>query len=151
MYYLIEGVNPVPWQAPKLGMGRKGGRQYPMSYPVDEMIVYKAAIKEYIEQKYAMEGPPVVRENMLVCFWYWRSLNFGGQRRNRCDVTNLNKCLEDALQDVLFGNDRDNRIVLGVMMRQEPSIEPHIVIQVEPIDAVPAALRPPATLLPLSG
>jgi Holliday junction resolvase RusA-like endonuclease len=151
MYYLIEGINAVPWQAPKLGIGRKAGRQYPMSYPVDEMIVYKEAIKEYLYLKYPQNGPLIARENLLVSFWYWRSLNFGGQRRNRCDVTNLNKCLEDALQGVLFNNDRDNRIVLGVMMRQDRDIEPHIVIQVEPIDVVPPVLRPPATLLPLDG
>ena len=117
-YYVIDGVNPEQWQAPKLGIGRrKGGGQYPMAYPVDQMIVYQHTIKEVLEMKYRGIGPLIQARPLMCTFWYWRSLNFGGQSRKRADVTNMNKCLEDALQGVLFPNDRvglhPNEITIG--------------------------------------
>lgn len=146
-YYVIDGVNPEQWQAPKLGIGRrKGGGQYPMAYPVDQMIVYQHTIKEVLETKYRGIGPLIQARPLMCTFWYWRSLNFGGQSRKRADVTNMNKCLEDALQGVLFPNDRDNRIVIGISVAQEKDITPRIVIRVEPVDELPTWLVAPPTL-----
>lgn len=130
-YYTIHGINPMPWKSPSLGMGRGKGKPYPTSYPNTEMLVYQNAIKDYMVEYYhpaPHEGPLELR------IWYWRSLNYGGQRRQVCDVTNMNKALEDALQGVLFANDTQNKIVSGTSVIQAKDVVPQILIGIGPFD-----------------
>ena len=51
--------------------------------------------------------------------YYWRST----ERGHPADVTNLNKSTEDALQGLLFANDRINRRVTGEIMEQHRHVE----------------------------
>jgi Holliday junction resolvase RusA-like endonuclease len=141
-HYVVHDINPCPWMAPKLGVARSRGGVYPVAYPTDEMKVYKAAVQDYFAEQYPTV-PVFVDAPLYITIWYWRSLNFGGQRRNRCDVTNLNKCLEDALQGVLYANDRHNRIVAGVMVEQAPHIAPKMIIRVQDGSEIPEYFTPP--------
>lgn len=126
---VIEGVNPYPWRAPKNSTMRRGGKIIPTSYPDPEMVIYQEAVKEFIRDEYPrLELIPPGEHGLHVTFSYWRSLNYGGQRRNPVDVTNLNKALEDALQGLLYDNDRFNRTVTGNMVVQARDIEPLIMI-----------------------
>jgi Holliday junction resolvase RusA-like endonuclease len=143
-YFIIDGINPLPWMAPKLGVARSRAGHYPVAYPAAEMTVYQESIKDYMRERYPDQALST-GENFIT-FWYWRSLNFGGQRRQRCDATNLNKCLEDALQGILYENDKRNRVVVGVIVSQERDIEPRIVIRLEPITALPPQYEPPLVL-----
>ncbi len=137
---VIDCLNPQPWKGPKLGTVRKGGKIVPVSYPNDEIIIYQEAVKEYIRDEYPDLEQIVPGDfGLRVTFWFWRSLNYGGQRRNPADATNLQKALEDALQGILYDNDRFNRTVSSHIVMQGRDIEPLIMITAEPYEADPFA------------
>lgn len=136
----IEGLNPMPWQSPRLGTIRKGGKIVPTSRPSDEVVVYQEAVKEAVMDRYPnLELIDHGLHGLVITFWFWRSLNFGGQIRRAADATNMQKCLEDALQGVVYVNDRFNRTVTSHVVAQERDIEPLILISVERYDRDPFA------------
>ena len=51
---------------------------------------------------------------------------------NYADSTNLQKSTEDALQGLLYGNDRETRYVSSEIVDQGPDVHPCIVVHLEP-------------------
>lgn len=113
-------VNPEPWETGGLSIHRKGGKTYPMMVPSGQLVAYKEAVREELEG----EAPLPWREFQLT-FYFWRKLESSltvekGRKvtRHQVDATNMQKALEDALQGVLFGNDRDVRRIESVIVEQ---------------------------------
>lgn len=130
---VIEGVNPQPWKSPSAGTKRFGGKVVAYTYPNPEVVLYQEAVKEYVADEYPALVPVEPGEHgLLVTFWFWRSLNYGGQRRQRCDTTNLVKATEDALQGLLYTNDKHNRTVTGHIVAQDARVEPLIMVTAMP-------------------
>lgn len=130
---VIEGVNPFPWKAPSNSTMRRGGKVIPTSFPNPEVVLYQEAVREYVQDEYPnLEVIEPGEHGLHVTFWFWRSLNFGGQRRMPADATNLMKSLEDALQGLLYANDRYNRTVTSHVVVQAKDIEPLIMIVAMP-------------------
>jgi hypothetical protein len=96
------------------------------------LVVYQEALREYMMETYPdleiIEPGP---HGLKVAFFFWRSLNYGGQRRNPADATNLTKATEDALQGLVYLNDRANRSVCGNVVAQARDIEPLIIVSIE--------------------
>lgn len=122
--FLVEGINPEPWTI-KTGGGRV--------YSPEAVRSYKAAIRETVEDalKERKSSLPYFSADtpLAVHFYFWRQLDtaFTGAKSKRArahhaDVTNLVKSTEDALQGVLYENDRDNRIVRGQLMDMGPDV-----------------------------
>lgn len=117
--YVLHGVNPTPWMASL--SSRVGGKT--RHYKPAELEAYQSAIRD------ALDGAPQVPWAMFaIDFYFWRSA--GTTHDHQADATNLQKSTEDALQGVLFNNDRDVRRVQSTIVKQGPSVVPLIVIEI---------------------
>lgn len=131
---VIEGINPEPWMAPDLTTLRRGGRTIPAATKKEALRSYQMAVKESVEAAYD-DGPITAGTNIWLRFYFWRQLELepvGDQgrmrRRRRVDATNLQKSLEDALQGVLYENDRDVVWPMSFIIAQDHDVTPRIVI-----------------------
>ncbi len=121
--YIIEGINPQPWSVSIRG---KNGA----------LDAYQNAVKEELAD-YDIEPWPVGVPVKLY-FEFWRQLESvvdADRRRHRnqyADATNLQKALEDALQGVLFTNDRYVPDIHTRIKAQGADVEPKIVIRISP-------------------
>ena len=103
-------INPVPWKAPTLGTKRYGGRTVPTASPSAEMGAYQEAIREAWEPLWDRE--PITGPVRLM--WEFRRqlvqyrANGGTGRlvtKKACDLSNVVKASEDAIQPWLIKND----------------------------------------------
>lgn len=123
---LIEGINPEPWTAPEIGRGRV--------FKKETLRTYQNAVKECIESEF--EGcVPAFDKGVRLAekFYFWRQLDMaeiGGRNRRRkeADATNMQKALEDALQGVVFPNDRAVIDVQSRIVEVGVDVEPRILI-----------------------
>jgi Holliday junction resolvase RusA-like endonuclease len=96
-----------------------------------QLDAYKEAVREELGEQELQEGQHILH----LYFWRVRSEYTTPQarthRKHEADVTNLQKATEDALQGVLFANDRDVREVHSYLIDQGPETEPGIVIGLE--------------------
>lgn len=128
-FYLVEGINPVPWTAPSFSV--RGGK--PTAYKSEELRAYQEAFAEEFKAQNP-EAPYIEDTPMELAFCFWRRLDSyelgDGQKSSdhRADATNLQKSTEDALQGVLFKNDRDVQAVSSKIIAQGPSIEPAVLV-----------------------
>ena len=122
--YWVTGINPEPWTT-----GTAYRRGHGMGIAKDgKLKAYQEGVREEFEYQ---NGHAMMHEGLLaVKFYFWRSTGYG----NRADATNLLKATEDALQDILYKNDRDNHEVRSVIMEQEPDTLPCILIEVSPFE-----------------
>lgn len=135
-WYVIRGVNPIPWTAPEVSVGRKkGGGFYPQVYSSAELKNYQEAIKEEILGNYP--DAPIIEDEIGLTFYFWRQIAVGltgsgkRSRTHDADATNLQKSTEDALQGVLFKNDRQVVHAESWIMAQTDATEPLIVVGID--------------------
>jgi Endodeoxyribonuclease RusA len=140
---VVTGINPIPWKAPEMAMGVKGGKRVPRFYKDKALDVYQHALRECIEEAYPARPIFAPGATLSIYFAFWRVLDGGviNDRRRRgrwADATNLQKSTEDSLQNCLFDNDRHNVLITTRVVQQEPDIEPMIYIRVS--DVIPSEL-----------
>lgn len=143
---LVAGINPEPWRSPNLGTVRRGGRVTPAAYKDENLRAYQMGVAEAVDSTLAELGlakPYFPAGTLLtVHFEFWRQLDSydaGGKRRHvrhQADVTNMNKSTEDALQGILYANDRDNRRVTGELLGIGPDVEPGVHVIASPWQAL---------------
>lgn len=129
--FWVTGVNPQPWSVPR--GNRFGGR------PVksDVLHTYQQAVKEQIQGVWEF-GPFDSDVPIALSFAFWRQIEneqdaSGRWHRGKiADATNLQKALEDALQGVLFTNDRYVADVRSRIIEQSPFVEPRVGISIRP-------------------
>lgn len=135
-YFLAE-VNPEPWAIGDLSVGRRGGKVFPIVGRNNNLWFYQQAIKEELEDQAAdiwFEGPIELK------FFFWRAREeyktpqARGHRKHEADLTNLQKATEDALQGVLFKNDKDVKKCTSVLVRQDTDATPRVVIGIRNYD-----------------
>lgn len=127
--WFVLDVNPEPWAIGDLSVGRKGKSVFPKVGRNQQLWNYQQAIKEAI-------GKPDVwfDGNIELMFFFWRSRDeyqthqARTHRKHEADLTNLQKATEDALQDILFKNDKDVRVIHSVMMDQGADVHGKVVI-----------------------
>lgn len=129
MHWFILALNPDPWAIGPLGVGKKSGKFYPYVGRNNQLHDYQQAVKEELSEV-TVQLPP---GKYSLTFYFWRRLDeHEAGKKHQADATNLQKALEDALQGVLFDNDRDVRDVRSVIVEQSTTVEPCIVIKAEP-------------------
>lgn len=130
-WFVIE-VNPEPWAVGPLSVGRsKGGKVFPKIGRNEQMFHFQEAIKEEL-------GDPGVffegKVELRVYFWRrrdeYKTPQSRTHRKHEADATNMLKATEDALQGVLFKNDKDNNDVRAVIVEQGADVTPRIVIAI---------------------
>jgi len=117
MRIVIRGINPEPWA---IGTVNAWGKGRGTISPNLKLLNYQNAIREELINRLDSGGTvPVPLWAQDLYIMYFRST----ERGQPADVTNLNKATEDALQGILFGNDRINRKVTGEIIEQHPNVE----------------------------
>lgn len=145
MRLLVVGINPEPWTSPSLGTKRAGGRIVPTSFKDENLRSYQMAVHELVEEALAEQGimTPVYGKGVELGarFSFWRQLDRyhvseGRTRvRQQPDLTNLVKAFEDALQGLLYVNDRAIRESVGCLVDVGQDLEPAAMVEVHPLPA----------------
>lgn len=131
-YWLLFPINPEPWAVGPLSVGRRNGKVFPAMGQNAELRVYQDAIREIL----TADGVEMIRGDVEIDFYFNRStLSYranSGRRstKNRADLTNMQKALEDAFQGILIDNDRDNVRVQSCSVTDPPSEEGYSVAHV---------------------
>lgn len=131
-YWFVLDVNPEPWAIGDLSVGRRGGKVFPQVGRNQQLHNYKMAIKE------AIGSPDVWFERPIeLIFYFWRTREAyktpqaRTARKNEADTTNLQKATEDALQGILFKNDKDVTMVTSKMFEQNETTPGCVVIGIK--------------------
>lgn len=128
--YITIPLNPEPWAVGTLGLAYKGRKPYPTMAPNHQLVAFQEAVKEHLEGADRM----LPYTEVEVEFYFWRRLDqYKGPSgrtvtKSAADSTNLQKGLEDALQGVLFTNDRKVRSIRSTIMEQSRTTEPMILV-----------------------
>jgi Holliday junction resolvase RusA-like endonuclease len=131
----LAGINPVPWKAPSLGIGRAKGKPYPTAFKDAELDMYQQAVKAELELILKGEDFRMFTGAVDVQFFFWRLRDsYQGKTRRvvkqAADATNMQKALEDACQGILFKNDSQVRRITSTIVQQDQETVPAIGIRV---------------------
>lgn len=132
-WYILD-LQPEPWTAPSVSVGKKGGRAFPRVYQSAATKSYKEAVQEEL----AAQAPVIVDGLIALRFILYRALpvyvsDEGNRvRKHKPDVTNLQKLLEDACQGVLYANDKNVRDIHTTLMEMENDTKPKVIIGIAP-------------------
>jgi Holliday junction resolvase RusA-like endonuclease len=136
-WFLIEGINPEPWEAPQASVGRRKGGTFVQFHITETMRSYKEALQTNFRRLHPNAPPP--RDTPCeVRFFFWRLLvveertEHGKVRGHVADATNLQKATEDAFQGLLYTNDRLVVDVRSRIMEQGSETLPQILVAVRP-------------------
>lgn len=133
-WYSVAGINPEPWEAAQGAIGRRGGKAYIQFFKTTQLRNYQEAVaEEFKTQNQHWELWHLVETPLEVQFYFWRELSIGeGQKKqvraHVADATNLQKALEDALQGILYKNDRQIRSVSSTIVSQNADTTPFILV-----------------------
>jgi len=119
--YTFHGLNPEPWTPGSFSKVRKRA----MVFKDEKLRTYQLAIKADLE---AMDLDGVLEAGVVIHdlrFAFWRDTSHG----RPADATNLQKATEDALQGLLFADDRWVKSVRSVIVEQAPDVSPAVVVQ----------------------
>lgn len=131
---LLEGINPEPWAAPDIfrGRGVKNADLRAFQNAVNELVSLELHRREMRVPVFPKATP------LVVCFGFWRqqatSRSSSGRnvRSRAADATNMQKATEDALQKLIFDNDRHNLTVASHVIEQGDEVEPAVLVFIEP-------------------
>jgi Holliday junction resolvase RusA-like endonuclease len=127
--WFVLDVNPEPWAIGPVGYRRSGGKMSAYVGQNQQLNAYKEAIKESIGKQDMLTG------KVSITFFFWRNRaeyttpQSRSHRKHEADATNMQKATEDALQGILYGNDKDNMHVESYVVEQGPDVEGKVVIR----------------------
>lgn len=139
-------INPQPWTTPPFSPARVGGKMIVKAGRNEDNHMFKLAVQEELQRQGATM---ITAPYKKISFVFWRKLDqyedSAGRKRskNRADATNMQKLTEDALQGILFENDRDNFSVSSHVAEQTKDTVPGILIVCEWFDHHPDFEIPP--------
>ena len=113
-------------------VGRRKGGLYASISPHQGLVAYQSAVREQLE---AYEALP--EGQYSVTFYLWRQqatyISESNRRvqKHQADATNMQKALEDALQKMMFDNDRDVQDIRTRIVEQGPNVNPRVVIRLD--------------------
>lgn len=130
-WYILE-INPEPWAVGPIGYARRGGKMSAYVGRNAQLDAYKESVKEALAdvETRMLDG----KISLRLFFWRTRQDYETAQgrrhRKHEADTTNLQKATEDALQGILFENDKDVIDVHSSMVDQSPTAPGRVVIGV---------------------
>jgi Holliday junction resolvase RusA-like endonuclease len=151
-HWFVLDINAEPWAIGPLSIGyAKGGGKFPSVGQNAQLKAYQEAVAESVKRQFAGEMIPL-GEKVELEFYFWRNraeyttASQRAHRKHEADATNMQKATEDALQGILFANDRDVSSIRSVIVEQGPDVSPRIVIKFglyEPIgiDDLPGSVK----------
>lgn len=138
--YLLIDINPEPWAVGPVQPIRRGGKLAAYMGKNQQLAAFQDAVREAVRETWG-ELPPL-EGHMELELYLWRSRdeyttpNERRHRKHEADATNMLKATEDALQGVLFVNDRDNISVHAHIIQQGADVAGKILIVLRRVDPV---------------
>lgn len=129
-WFLIEGINPEPWQASEGSVGRRGKGLFVQFHKPGGLRDYQEALASEFKRRYP--GVVAASGTAELVFYFWREVNLESKAKV-ADATNLQKAAEDALQKVLYENDRQVKHARSYIVEQLADTEPMILIGIRPL------------------
>jgi Holliday junction resolvase RusA-like endonuclease len=140
-------INPEPWAIGPVSVGRgAGGKMYPVVGRNQQLNAYQQAVKEAMLEQSQVSHEPTKDVKWQLHFGFWRQRadyttpQARTHRKHEADVTNMQKATEDALQGILFTNDKDVKYVSSFEFEQSGITVPGIAIMAalleEPLNSV---------------
>lgn len=117
MIYVVHDLNPEPWTAGSFARMKNGKT---VVFKDEKVKAYQNALKDCLPDAKPTAKPVYLR------FAFWRNTTDG----KPADVTNLQKSTEDALQKVLFKNDRQVIAVSSTLVEQSPTAPSGVFIEI---------------------
>lgn len=145
MWYVLH-LNPEPWAVGPVGVARTSGKMRPFVGRNQQLAAYQEAVREAMpEHAQEIVGP------VSLSFFFWRHMaeyvtpQARTHRKHEADATNMQKALEDALQGVLYKNDRDVKHIESYIVDQGPEVIPLVIVEAkpytgDPLDDIPDSL-----------
>jgi len=133
--YVILDINPEPWAVGTTFTRRTAGKVVSGMAPNQKVKDYKSAVQEALKPQ--IQTPVFSADaEWEVELLFWRQIErwtVDGKVKtgNYADATNLQKSTEDALQGLLFGNDRSVKRISSHVVAQGLDVEPMIYIRVQ--------------------
>lgn len=144
--FTLCGVNPEPWTPGSISIGRKGKATFGTMVKDGALVAYQNAVREWFWLNVRLGDLPLT-DPVTLEFLFWRQrAQYEGPsgkmvRKSACDVTNLQKALEDALGEgrvgketrpgILFKNDKQVVDIHSVMVEQGYDTVPKIIIRIK--------------------
>lgn len=131
-------INPEPWRVGPVGYARRNGKMSAYVGRDQQLDAFKNAVAEEVREQWG--SLPMLAGQLRVDIYFWRNRpeyttpNQRLHRKHEADTTNLFKATEDALQGIVFKNDKDNIITQGAIMAQGANIPGQIVIRVTQLE-----------------
>jgi Holliday junction resolvase RusA-like endonuclease len=128
-WYILE-VNPEPWAIGPVGYARRNGKMSAYVGRNAQLDAYKESVKEAIEEL----DPLMLEGKIALRFFFWRhqaayeTVQARTHRKHEADVTNLQKATEDALQGILYKNDKDVVDIHSTMVDQSSTAPGRVVV-----------------------
>lgn len=140
-HWFVLDVNPEPWAVGPVGTGRRNGKVYAYVGRNDQLHHFKEAVKE------ALGKPDVWFDGKVeLQFYFWRRRDEYStpqartHRKHEADGTNMSKATEDALQGVLFKNDKDVNHAEWTIVEQGPDVTGRIAIGIRQGQETPSIM-----------
>lgn len=136
MQWFVLPVNPEPWALGPVGVARKGGHLRGYVGRNEQLANFKSAVQEALKHQLSPDYL-LITGRVRLQFFFWRNIaayttpQARTARKHEADVTNLQKATEDALQGLLFKNDKDTNDVRSVLFDQGPDVTGMIVVAIE--------------------
>ena len=137
MRWFYLNINPEPWAVGPVGTSRREGKMTAYVGRNQQLDAYKEAVKECLGDLLS-EHDALYTGQFTLKFYFWRNIaeytspQQRTTRKHEADGTNLMKATEDALQGLLFANDKDVRRSTWEIVDQGPDVIPGVVIGIEP-------------------
>lgn len=134
--YLLN-INPEPWAIGPVGYARRNGKMSAYVGRNQQLDAFKEAVKEQVEEMMKLGMEKKMTGKLSVTFFFWREQaayktpQARMHRKHEADATNMQKATEDALQGLLYDNDKDNSHVQSYIVDQGPDVTGRIVIVIE--------------------
>lgn len=138
--WILLDLNPEPWRVGPASAIRRGGKVIPVIGRDQQLDAFKNSVAEQVRERLSLDesASPLFFGKLKVTIYLWRQRaeystpQARTHRKHEADATNMLKAVEDALQGVLFKNDRDNSDVRCVIVEQSAEVtSPRILIHVE--------------------
>ena len=130
--WFVLDVNPEPWAVGPVGYARRSGKMSAYVGRNAQLEAFKEAVREALG-----DGHEKIVGRVALQFFFWRNRadyktpQARTHRKHEADVTNLQKSTEDALQGILFENDKDTNDIRSVLVEQGPDVPGRIVLSIE--------------------
>lgn len=130
-WYYLE-INPEQWAIGPVGNARRNGKASAYVGRNQQLYAYQEAVREEL----ASQNPEMIEGNVSLRLVFWRrrddyeTASGSRHRKHDVDLTNLQKATEDALQGILFKNDRDVFHIESAILKQGADVIPGVLVGV---------------------